>query len=209
MSIIHLFPTPVYKFALAGHATYKKRLVKLLEQKFLSKSNKSAEWARCCNSWQIQAYDLDIQLQDMYEEIMKDVMKYIQYLQVNRPSYYTIFDSWFNVHTFDMYQEEHGHMPAFLSGIYYLQFDKEKDNSVYFLSPDKTFLYSSWAQGLPIINPELRTRTQLEDVNEGDVILFPSSLHHMVVKSKPHDQLRITNSFNIAPATSVHPTQDA
>ena len=204
MSIVHLFPTPVYKFSLTKHEVYKERLVNRLKQIFKDEPNRPAEWAVNCYSWQIEAHELDIDIRDLYDEIMSNLMKYVDYLQIGKDSYFQIFESWFNVHRHDMYQEEHGHMPSFVSGIYYLQFDKQKDQPVTFLSPDKTFLYSASTQNLPITNPQLSAKYQL-DIDEGDVILFPSTLHHMVLKSKSHDQLRITNSFNIAPAPSVHP----
>tara|TARA_B000000557_G_scaffold177282_1_gene144470 strand:+ start:448 stop:1059 length:612 start_codon:yes stop_codon:yes gene_type:complete len=202
MSISNLFPTPVYKFSLAGHETYKKRLVKVLEQKFKDDPDSKAGFSKLCNTWQCHHSEVGVNLKDIYNEIIAEAMKYIN--QLTKHTYYTIADSWFNVHTSDMYQEVHEHTPSFISGNYYIQFDPEKDKSIIFINENKTFLYSSWAMNLPITKPELFSKYQLPDVKEGDVVLFPSTLNHMVAKSEPHNQLRITNSFNIMPISPTH-----
>ena len=204
MSIVHLFPTPVWKFSLSKHDIYKRRLVRNLEHDFKTRPNLKASWAGLCNTWQCHMDDVSVPLNDLYDEIMAEVMKFIQHLGVGKSSYYKIVNSWFNVHTHDMYQEVHEHLPSFISGNYYLQFDPKKDKSLVFVNENKSFFYSSWAMDLPIMNPELMGKFQIPDIKEGDVLLFPATLNHFVPKSDPHDQLRITNSFNILPVASPH-----
>tara|TARA_R100000231_G_scaffold10198_1_gene12492 strand:+ start:184 stop:795 length:612 start_codon:yes stop_codon:yes gene_type:complete len=199
LSIVELFPTPVYKFSLSNHKEYKEKIMKPLLEKYNSNITTSTIWTSGCNSWQINLRELNLDMQDVYGEIMEGFKKYIDYLQVTANKTFSIMESWFNVHTYDMYQEEHGHMPNFVSGTYYIQFDPEKDNALTFLNNNKEFIYSAWSMDVPVSRPTLYHSIEL-DVEEGDVLLFPSTLHHMVLKAKQkHDNLRITNSFNIVP----------
>ena len=192
--LFNLFPTPVYKFPLAGHKKYKEKLVKPIVKKYKDNSAPSFDWAVNCNTWQIDAHEINTDLKDLYEEIMKGCMEYLEKLKTS--GNFAIIDSWFNVHTSDMYQEIHDHLPAFISGTYYIQFDKKKDNALTFISGNTVFTDVSRAIGAPL---GLSNNIQL-DVEEGDVLLFPSTLRHMVIKAKvPHNNLRITNSFNLRP----------
>ena len=199
MNAIHLFPTPVWKFSLSKHEEYKRRLVGNLEHTFKTRPDLKARWSTLCHTWQCYINDVNVPLKDLYDDIMAEVMKFIEYIGVAESSYYKIGESWFNVHTHDMHQEVHNHPPSFISGVYYLQFDPKKDKSVIFMNENQSFFYSSFAMGLPINNPPLMSHCQIPDIKEGDVLLFPSTLNHFVPKSEPHDQLRITNSFNIMP----------
>ena len=201
MDIIELFPTPVYKFSLSNHKKYKEKIIEPLLEKYNSNTPTSTIWTSGCNSWQLDARNLDLDLQDVYGEIMEGFKKFIDYLEIKTDKTFSMIDSWFNVHTYEMYQEEHGHMPSFISGTYYIQFDAEKDNALTFLNNNKEFIYSAWSMNVPVSRSTLNNKVQL-NVEEGDVLLFPSTLHHMVLKSKQkHDNLRITNSFNIIPFT--------
>ena len=111
-----------------------------------------------------------------------------------------------------MYQEIHNHVPALLSGIYYLQFDEDKDSQVIFENPNSEFDTLMKAQGIFFGNPMLAKSSDDLDtfiIKEGDLLLFPGTLNHFVPKAKQqHDQPRITFSFNIN-RTSVHPFGDA
>tara|TARA_Y100001937_G_scaffold10114_1_gene12405 strand:+ start:455 stop:1066 length:612 start_codon:yes stop_codon:yes gene_type:complete len=199
LSIVELFPTPVYKFSLSNHKKYKEKIIKPLLEKYNNNVSTSTAWTSGCNSWQLDAINLNLDFSDVYSEIMEGFKEYLDYLKVTAANTFGIIESWFNVHTYEMYQEEHGHMPNFISGTYYIQFDPEKDKALTFLNNNKEFIYSAWSMGVPVSRSTLNHSVEL-DVKEGDVLLFPSTLHHMVLKAKEkHDNLRITNSFNIVP----------
>ena len=192
--LFNLFPTPVYKFSLTGHKTYKEKLIKPIIKKYKDNPDSTFDWARNCNTWQIDAHAINTNLNDVYDEIMKGCTEYLEELKAS--GNFGIMDSWFNVHTSDMYQELHDHLPAFISGTYYIKFDKEKDSPLTFVSNNTQFTDVARVMNVPL---GLSEWMQL-DVNEGDVLLFPSTLRHMVIKAKvPHNNLRITNSFNIRP----------
>ena len=202
------FPTPVYKVGLSKHAEFKKRYVPKLTKLFKEEPNKKAPWATMCHTWQL---NLDETNTDDLVYIQKDldvaIEQFCSFLRL--PPFKFETAGWFNVHDSSMYQEAHNHIPAILSGIYYIQFDKTKDSQVIFRNPCETFLALMSGAKVPLSNPMFGPHTGHHDnliIEEGDVILFPGTLDHFVPRAEqPHDQLRITLSFNVYPITSVHP----
>ena len=204
-----LFPTPVYKVGLSKHAEFKKRYVPKLIELYKKEPNKKAPWANMCHTWQSNFTEIGT---EDFVYIQKDldvaIHQYCVFLQL--PPFKFETTGWFNVHDSNMYQEAHNHIPSIMSGIYYIQFDKTKDSQVIFRNPCETFLALTSGAGVPITNPMLGPHTGHHNnliVEEGDLLLFPGSLDHLVPKAKqPHDQLRITLSFNVNPiSSSVHP----
>ena len=199
-----LFPTPVYRFSVAGHRKFKQTIVPKLLDTFKKEPNRKAPWAKLCNTWQIHLEEINPKdFEIISADIQLAIETYLAYLQV--PPFSYEYHGWINVHDSDMYQEVHNHIPAIISGIYYIQFDTDKDNSVQFINPNPVYNTLMDTLNLNVHNPMMSPRIGL-NFNEGDMILFPSTLDHFVPKAKqPHDQLRISLSFNVSP-TSVHPS---
>ena len=115
-----------------------------------------------------------------------------------------IDEIWMNAYEKAHYQEGHTHLPGFFSGIHYVCFDPEHHNGTTFINPQSniysylTNMMNSDCEGTTIdmdVNRHLDEMNDV-DVEEGDVIIFPSTLEHMVKKNMS-DKLRITVSFNI------------
>lgn len=196
-----LFPTPVYRVALSRHAEFKKRMVPKISENFRKEPNKKAPWADLCHTWQQHLNEIDTK-DFVYIQSDLDIAinEYLSFLNIP-PVKYEI-SGWVNVHDSKMYQEVHHHVPAMISGIYYVQFDKDKDNQVLFRNPDRSFNTMMDCLNVPVANPMLGLHTgNLNNfiIEEGDLILFPSTLEHFVPRSQQHDQLRITLSFNVTP----------
>ena len=180
---------------------------KILEN-FKKEPNKKAPWATICHTWQQALNEIDTK---DFVYIQKDldiaIDQYFSYLNIP-PVKYSV-EGWINVHDSTMYQEVHNHVPSMISGIYYVQYDKNKDCQVLFRNPNDRFDSMMTALNTPLGNPMLGLHTgRLNNfiIEEGDLILFPGTLEHLVPKSKQqHDQHRITLSFNVTPITSVHP----
>jgi len=206
-----LFPTPVLKVALSNHGEFKKRCVPKLIELFNKEPNRKAKWATMCHTWQVGFNDI---IPNHFEYIQKEVDVAIeQYCRfLNLPPFKYEKTGWFNVHDSNMYQEVHNHIPAIFSGIYYMQFDKSKDSQVIFRNPSETFLSLMAGSKVPINNPTLLQQSLFDNtftIEEGDLILFPASLNHLVPKAKqPHDELRVTLSFNVTPIISVNAVKD-
>jgi len=103
-----------------------------------------------------------------------------------------ITQSWVNYSEQGQYHHKHAHPNSFVSGVFYVQADKEKDKIHFFQSSYQPiyFVPKEWN----IWNSE----SWWYEVGTGDLILFPSSLTHMV-QTINHKQTRISLSFNTYP----------
>ena len=95
---------------------------------------------------------------------------------------------WHNVVKDGEYQETHHHSPALLSGIHFLKFDKEAHEPPVFYDPAK-LAKAVHSQSFKY------DETFTPDVEEGDLIIFPSYLEHHVPRGTYKDY-RVTISFN-------------
>ena len=104
---------------------------------------------------------------------------------------------WYNVYQDGEYQEFHDHLgttinPIHFAFIHFLSYDKEEHQPPEFLDPLKFVRHSSL---------ELLTNrcgeVYVPDIEEGDLLMFPSYLQHCVPPGKKTNKPRITISFNI------------
>ena len=103
-------------------------------------------------------------------------------------------EAWYNYYVDGQYQEPHDHVnPEFntpdphYSVIHFLQFDKERHRAVEFIDPNSK-----------VNRRYITTDRYRPEIEEGDIIIFPSHLTHFVAPSEPTpDYPRITVAFNI------------
>jgi len=195
-----LFPTPVYRLSVAGHRKFKQAIVPKLLDTFKKEPNRKAPWAKLCDTWQIHLEEINPKdFEIISADIQLAIETYLTYLQL--PPFSYEYHGWINVHDSDMYQEVHNHIPAIISGIYYIQFDTNKHSPVQFINPSPVYHTLMNTLNLDVHNPMMGPSTHIGlNFNEGDVILFPSTLDHFVPKSiEPSDTFRISLSFNVLP----------
>jgi uncharacterized protein (TIGR02466 family) len=107
-----------------------------------------------------------------------------------------ITQSWTNYTEPGQFHHKHAHPNSFVSGVFYPQANRETDKIYFYRSgfqmikfpPENWNVYNSeswWFQ-----------------VGTGDLVLFPSSLEHMV-ETVQGDQTRISLSFNTFPVGSI------
>jgi uncharacterized protein (TIGR02466 family) len=103
-----------------------------------------------------------------------------------------ITQSWVNYTEQNQFHHKHNHNNSFISGVLYIQANKEKDK-IYFYKNE----YSTIK-----IKPEEWNMWNSEswwfDVEAKDLLLFPSSLNHMV-QTVEHNETRISLAFNAFP----------
>ena len=107
-----------------------------------------------------------------------------------------ITQSWTNYTENGQYHHKHAHPNSFVSGVFYVQANKEKD---------KIYFYRDGYQQIKFPPSEWNvwnSESWWFEVGTGDLILFPSSLTHMV-ETVQHDQTRISLSFNTFPVGQV------
>tara|TARA_R100000234_G_C4972209_1_gene166733 strand:+ start:54 stop:653 length:600 start_codon:yes stop_codon:yes gene_type:complete len=192
---IHLFPSPVYKTSVAGHQEFKQTVVPKLLDAYEKEPTKKERWAIYCNTWQtteVDAKDFAI----ISKDINSAIEDYLKFLELSHNNYRC--NGWVNVHDSKMYQELHNHVPAIISGIYYIQFDKTQHRSVIFSNPNTNYITLLDSYKLKMKNPNMGPNRNIGiDIDEGEMILFPSTLDHIVPISPNAIDKRISLSFNV------------
>jgi uncharacterized protein (TIGR02466 family) len=179
-----IFPTPIYISKLDRELTS-------LELKFVDK-NKKDFYKNEGNITTNNNYilnekpftnikkELDLRVQDYFDKVISPANKITPY----------ITQSWLNYTETNQYHHRHEHPNSLVSGVFYINCHKEHDNIKFFKSEYKNIKLE--IKDWNLYNSE----TWWFSVKTGDVILFPSSLTHMV-ETKQGDNTRISLAFNV------------
>ena len=185
--IVHpLFPEPVY-FSSLGRALTKPEL------KLINKcKNETCE--NTGNSSSANTYVLEHKLfknlkKDLYEKVIDYFNKVVCSDSATTPFFTQSWLTYSGPHDF---HHRHTHPNSYVSGVFYIQADRKID-------------YLNFYKAEPIIdlnfiqNNPFNSTVWRYAVNTGDVVLFPSYLHHGVEKVDKADNAatRISLSFNL------------
>ena len=124
--------------------------------------------------------DLDLTIKDYFQKVISPTDAITPY----------ITQSWLNYTETNQYHHKHQHPNSLVSGVFYINSDEEHDKIKFFNDKYQT------------IKPEVKdwniwnSESWWFSVKTGDVILFPSSLTHMV-ETKEGDNTRISLAFNV------------
>ena len=124
--------------------------------------------------------ELNLRVKDYFEKVLSTTDAITPY----------ITQSWLNYTETNQYHHKHAHPNSLVSGVFYINCHKELDKIKFFDNTYKT------------IKPEIKnwnlwnSETWWFTVKTGDIILFPSSLTHMV-ENKEGTNTRISLSFNV------------
>jgi uncharacterized protein (TIGR02466 family) len=180
-----IFPTPIYISKLNRELTQ-------LELKFIDK-NKKNSYKNASNITSNNTHilnekpfvnikkELELKVQDYFNKVISTTNNIAPY----------ITQSWLNYTETNQYHHKHEHPNSLISGVFYINCDEEFDKIKFY----KKDTYS-------VIKPEVKdwniwnSETWWFSVKTGDVILFPSSLTHMV-ETKQGDNTRISLAFNV------------
>jgi uncharacterized protein (TIGR02466 family) len=179
-----IFPTPIYISKLDRELTP-------LELKFVDK-NKKDFYKNEGNITTNNNYilnekpftnikkELDLRVQDYFDKVISPANNITPY----------ITQSWLNYTETNQYHHKHSHPNSLVSGVLYINCHKEYDKIKFFDDKYKTIRLE--VKDWNIYNSE----SWWFSVKTGDVILFPSSLTHMV-ETKQGDNTRISLAFNV------------
>ena len=179
-----LFPTPIYTSKLNRELTSK-------ELSFIDK-NKLDVYKNEGNTTSNDNYilnkkefknlkeELDLKVQDYFQKVISPTDAITPY----------ITQSWLNYTETNQYHHKHSHPNSLVSGVFYINCHEEHDKIKFF--NDKYQAIKPEVKDWNIWNSE----TWWFPVKTGDVILFPSSLTHMV-ETKQGDNTRISLAFNV------------
>jgi len=180
-----IFPIPVYISKLDRELTKK-------ELSFVDKS-KLDHYKHDGNITSNDNYILNQKVfgslkEDLYLRVEDYFKKVLSYTDAVTPY---ITQSWLNYTETNQYHHKHEHPNSLVSGVFYVNCHEEFDKIKFF----KKDLYQA-------IKPETKdwnlynSETWWFTVKTGDIILFPSSLTHMV-ETKEGDNTRISLAFNV------------
>jgi uncharacterized protein (TIGR02466 family) len=179
-----IFPTPIYMSKLDRELT-------TLELKFVDKSKKDF-YKNDGNITSNNNYilnekpfvnikkELDLRVQDYFDKVISPANNITPY----------ITQSWLNYTETNQYHHKHQHPNSLVSGVFYINCHEEFDKIKFFNDTYKT------------INPEIKdwniwnSESWWFSVKTGDIIMFPSSLTHMV-ENKEGTNTRISLAFNV------------
>jgi uncharacterized protein (TIGR02466 family) len=179
-----IFPTPVY-FSKLNRKLNKKELSFIDKSKldvYKNQGNTTSNDNYILNNkiFKNLKEELDLRVQDYFDKIIcatDDIKPYIT-------------QSWLNYTETNQYHHKHEHPNSLVSGVFYINCDDQFDKINFFKYQYKT------------IKPKIKewnlwnSESWWFSVKTGDIILFPSSLTHMV-ENKQGTNTRISLAFNI------------
>ena len=124
--------------------------------------------------------DLDLRVQDYFDKVISPANNITPY----------ITQSWLNYTEKNQYHHTHTHANSLISGVFYINCDDKFDKIKFFKESYQTIKLE--VKDWNIWNSE----SWWFPVKTGDIILFPSSLSHMV-ETKEGDNTRISLAFNV------------
>ena len=181
MVINNLFPTPVGSFELG-------RDLSKLEQKFLFNLETRPNMGNVTST---NNYVLrDNRLSSLRLFLNNSLQEYFQATMSPQDNIkLEITQSWINYTKTGQYHHKHTHPNSIISGVFYIQASKEID---------KLFFYNESYEQIKIVPKEFHVYNSESwwlPVETGQLLLFPSSLTHMVATTSGEDD-RISMSFN-------------
>jgi uncharacterized protein (TIGR02466 family) len=179
-----IFPTPIYISKLGRELTNKELsfIDKTKLDTYNNEGNTTSNDNYILNSKAFSSLkeDLDLRVQDYFDKVISPSNNITPY----------ITQSWLNYTETNQYHHKHSHPNSLVSGVFYINCHEEHDKIKFFNDRYQT------------IKPEVKdwniwnSETWWFSVKTGDVILFPSSLTHMV-ETKQGDNTRISLAFNV------------
>lgn len=184
MIINALFPTPVAQFHLDGGVTGQEiELVKLLgcsNSIHLNEGNYSTKSTYIRNNFP--------RINEFFYESIKEYWNSVIAAPVGCNFYIT--QSWINYTKPGEYHHAHTHANSIISGVFYFN-ALEKEDKIYFMKHGYNQI-KIYAEEYNVFNAD----KWWLPVKTGDLLLFPSSLPHMV-EPVTSDETRISLAFNV------------
>jgi len=179
-----IFPTPIYMSKLDRELTKK-------ELSFIDKSKvdhyKNEGNITSNNNYILNEKVFSSLKEDLYLRVQDYFNKVLSTTDAVAPY---ITQSWLNYTETNQYHHKHQHPNSLVSGVFYVNCHEEFDKIKFFRND------------YPTIKPEIKdwnlynSETWWFTVKTRDIILFPSSLTHMV-ETKEGDNTRISLAFNV------------
>jgi len=179
-----IFPTPIYISNINRQLTNKELsfIDKTKLDVFKNEGNTTSNDNYILNNKAFKNIkeELDLTVQDYFDKIISPANNITPY----------ITQSWLNYTETNQYHHKHTHSNSLVSGVFYINSDEQFDKIKFFNDTYKA------------VKPEVKqwniwnSESWWFSVKTGDIILFPSSLTHMV-ETKQGTNTRISLAFNV------------
>jgi hypothetical protein len=183
-SINGIFPTPIYISKLNRELTNKELSfidkTKLDVYKNQGNTTSNDNYILNHKSFKELKEDLDLRVQDYFDKVISPANNITPY----------ITQSWLNYTETNQYHHKHEHPNSLVSGVFYINCDDKFDKIKFFSNKYQTI--KTEVKEWNIWNSD----SWWFSVKTGDIILFPSSLTHMV-ENKQGTNTRISLAFNV------------
>ena len=194
MQLHNLFPTPIGFFDLDRDFTE-------LEKKFIDKQETRTNMG---NTTSIDNYVLKNKNLSGLRQFFDDSLQ--AYLRATynpkQDIKLRITQSWINYTAPGQFHHKHAHPNSFISGVFYIQTDPTKDRIFFYKDAYQQFKFeiTEWNQ--------YNSESWWFEAPPKRLILFPSSLTHMVETTLKDSETRISLSFNTFPQGLLGINQD-
>jgi uncharacterized protein (TIGR02466 family) len=183
-NINSIFPTPIYTSKLNRELS-KKELSLIDKSKlnvYKNEGNTTSVDNYILNNKEFKTLkeELDLRIQDYFNKIVCTSNNIIPY----------ITQSWLNYTETNQYHHKHEHSNSLVSGVFYINCNDQFDKIKFFNQNYKTIKLETKDWNL------WNSESWWFSVKTGDIIMFPSSLTHMV-ETKQGDNTRISLAFNV------------
>ena len=228
--LLPLFPMFLYRGKLKNHTKWKELVFPILSRRYreVNGSNSynkdiggNAYWNCDCytsffdESMVDHTKETEIEVGLLLQDISTNIKEAIKMAEFF-PYAWLVVQQWFNAYGPGQNQEEHNHVPSHLSGCWYVQYDPELHQSTTFINPLKNFT-DSFCYNKHFHDPDMcgygcYKEEMTLNVEEGDVVIFPSQLGHMVhrqpgIVKNPDGKLYMTFSFNVEMFSEIEATE--
>ncbi len=182
-NIYSIFPTPIYLSNLNRELTSKELsfIDKTKLDVYNNEGNVTSNNNYILNNTPFKNLkeELDLRVKDYFDKVISPANNITPY----------ITQSWLNYTETNQYHHKHHHPNSLVSGVFYINSNKKHDKIKFFNEKYQTIKLDT--ENFNLWNSE----SWWFEVKTGDVILFPSSLTHMV-ENKQGDNTRISLAFN-------------
>jgi hypothetical protein len=205
MGLVNIFSPFYWKEKLEGHDYIKKEYVPLMLENYKEAPLASDDWNvhTSYNREHVLKHKIDWNIAfPYYKEYINRFLK--EYLGEGYHDWEICGGLWYTAYGPGQCADIHEHVPDNFSIVHFIKFNPNEHWPITFINPA-----SATTKYMLDLNPVLKDKINFNDsrhslfhprftphIEEGDLVIFPSHLEHMVPKTDS-EEIRITIAFNI------------
>ena len=199
MHYIPIFDIPIFLHKAKNHDKIKSWIMKNAYPDYEKNGPNSDSLANVYSDYFENAVQTDQKLMmELYQEDFNSLFEFLNFPK-NEWTVKPYF--WYNFTGKGGYQEQHCHitspLPVVFSAIHYIKFDPTQHRSASFLHPNEQIIRATYpSERMDLVPDYFKHLSRNPNVEEGDIIFFPSWLKHVVEKQQS-EELRISMAINI------------